>query len=290
MRKVYFKNSLGVEIEIYRHPYLLQQFSLSPLTDEDITTKGYKQDGETLEESFSEPRDITMQVGLFSHNIDKAVYEFKRIFNPKLGEGTLRLKNSYLEKEITVKVDAEPATSYDVENYGSGYAMLSVSMTAYNPYWYDLEYTRVELVGLTNPFYWDTPTYFSEDTPFYLGSIEGSSKVFDNVGDVPAPLIIEWQGASTNPKITLEDTGKYILLDKVLGENEKLIIVTVYGKKNVYIENITTGVRVKDFSVVNDESTFFSLPLGKSTISFSADSGAENAVVSIKYKNLFIGV
>jgi hypothetical protein len=259
---------------------------ISPLIDEPMFNKGFRQDGETLLEAYAMPRDITIDLIIFDADIDQAVRDFKRIFNPKLGLGVLRFTNDHMDCAIDVKIDAEPQTPYEDKKYMRGFAHATISMTAPLPFWRDLEYTQKDIAGLSGGFYWDDPTYF--DGPFYMGELLGSSAVLTNEGDVPAPLYIIWTGAAENPRLTLEDTGEFLLLNKVLTSDQRLIITTGYGDKNVFVETISTGEIVKDNSFLDKSSEYFQLPIGNSTMSFSADSGT--GLLSVKYKQLYIGV
>jgi hypothetical protein len=245
-------------------------------------------------------RDVSVSFIVFGNGYQDQFSKrrtIKSILNPQLGEGTLKYQNDYFTtgKNITVKIDAEPQFSTSKDGFGYHAQICGFTMTAYYPYWEDLTETSTELVGLTGGFVWDDadipePIYFESATAFYMGEIDSASAVLTNLGDVPAPLTIEWIGAAENPKITLEDTGEYILLEKVLGADEKLTITTGYGDKNVYIEDLGTGDIDKDFSLVDSASTFFSLPVGTSTISLTADTGAASAAVTLKWTNLYIGV
>lgn len=295
MEKVTYTNAKGDSIEIATNSgaYRLINLNIEPITDTPVISQGYRQNGYDYKSATAEMRDITPTFIVFgsgAYDLFEKRREVKRVMNPKFDQGVLRYKNDYMSAEITVKIDAEPFFATDKENFGYHSEVCSVSMTAYDPYWRDLSETQVELIGLTSPFLITDPIYFEESTPFFMGEVGAATQIIHNAGDVPAPLKIEWVGAATNPKITLKDTGEYILLDKVLESHEKLIITTAYGDKNVYIQNLNTGEIVKDFSIVNTASDFFSLPVGNSTVSLSADAGAGSAAVTLMYKNLFIGV
>ena len=300
MEKLTYTNANGETIVIQTKSavYRLLSFKDAPVRDNAQTSKGYKQNGLTYEDAQLGPRDQAVSFLVFGNGLADLFEkrrEIKRLLNPQLGEGTLVYENDYITKRITVKFDAEPVFSTDKKNFGFHSQICYFTTTSYNPYWRDLADTEIELVGLEDGFFWDDavleePIYFEEETAFYMGEVSAASKIVINSGDVPAPLTIEWIGAATNPKITLEDTGEYILLAKVLGADEKLIITTAYGQKAVIIETISTGAQVKDFSIVDPGSTFFSIPVGNSTVSLSADSGAASAAVTIKYKNLLGGL
>ena len=294
MERITYTNGAGESIVIATDSpvYRLKSFLSKPVRHNVLTSKGYRQDGETYETSNAEPRDLLLSFIIFGNGFDDQYekrFGIKGIMAPELSPGTLRYHNDYFTEgvEITVKIEEEPSFGSG-KDFGRHTQICAVIATAYNPYWHDIDYTEVELVGVTGGFYWEEPTYF--DGSFYMGEISSASKLVTNGGHVPAPLIVEWQGESENPKIMLEDTGDFILLSETLGDDIKLIINTAYGNKTVYVETISTGEQVKNNSLIDPTSKFFSLPRGNSTLSLSADSGAAAAAVKIKYKNLYSGV
>jgi hypothetical protein len=295
MEQLIYTNARGESITFATNSaiYRILTLRFAPLVETGLSSQGYQQDGYDLNSAYSEMRDIMGTVMVFGSGFDDLFTkrrEIKRIMNPKLGEGVLRYTNGILTKEITVKLDNELEFNTNKDFWGYHACIFNFNFTAYNPFWRDIEYTEIDLVGLGAPFYFDEPIYYEEATAFYLGSISSANTIINNGGDVPAPLILEWVGGATNPAIECIDTGEYILLNRVLGADEKLIITTEYGNKKVFIETISTGERVQDFSIVDPSSTFFSLPVGNSTLALSADVGAGEAAVNVKFKCLYAGI
>jgi hypothetical protein len=292
---VTFTNASGESIVFSNQGtvYRLYDFNMKPAKSKAITKRGYRQDGETYKRQNGMPRDFILEfciLGSGYSDMFQKRREVKRIMSQALDEGKVKYQNDYFTTgvEIDVKIDEEPEFGTDKNVFGFHSQIGVISMTAYYPYWRDLTYTQIGLVGLSGGFFWETPTYF--DGAFYVGEVAAASQIVTNSGDVPAPLEITWQGVSEDPKITLEDTGEFILLNKTLDSDTRLHIYTAYGNKIVYVETISTGELVKNNSLIDPTSTFFSLPVGNSTISLSATSGAASAAVELKYKNLYSGV
>lgn len=292
MRKITYTNSLGTSIILKDYvigtsDYKLQQWNPERLNIESITSKGYQQDGVTYKYEDANPRQIDFTGLAYSYD-DAADTEetLNTIFNPILGEGTLKHEYGDYSREITVRVLGQPIIpTAKVDNS----LTFSVIMQADYPFYRDLTYTEVELMGVSGGFEFDSPSfYFETGTTFTFGDISASSGVLTNLGHAPAPLYMEWTGVATNPKLTLVDTGDFILLNGSLTSDQRLIITTGYGNKTVSIQTISTGVIVQDNSLVDDSSTYFSAPIGNSTISFSADSGGTTSVVTVKYKQLWL--
>ena len=66
-----------------------------------------------------------------------------------------------------------------------------------------------------------------------------------------------------------------------------MIITTAYGQKNVIITH-ADGSSESAYHLINLNSTFFSLPVGRNYISFSAASG--EPLVELFYRNYYVGV
>lgn len=110
------------------------------------------------------------------------------------------------------------------------------------------------------------------------------SAVADNTGDVECGITVKVTakgGSVVNPKVYCGD--KYIKTKLTLRDGDVLLIDTRKGNKNITLN----GERCFSF---NRDSTFFSLPLGKSTVKVTADSGAEYISAQVEYMPLYYGV
>ena len=89
------------------------------------------------------------------------------------------------------------------------------------------------------------------------------------------------------PRLTLTNTGEFIEVDKEMSAGEKMIITTEYGNKNVVYKN-ANGEHSSAYHLINLDSTFFSLPYGENTISFTSQLGEPQ--VYIYWRNYYAGV
>ncbi len=55
-------------------------------------------------------------------------------------------------------------------------------------------------------------------------------RILQNIGDVPTPVNITFYGPAVNPIIKNNTTGEFIRVNRELGESDKLIIDTTFGK------------------------------------------------------------
>lgn len=129
---------------------------------------------------------------------------------------------------------------------------------------------------------------FSLNLPNKFASVSFYKEI-DNLGDVEAPVQIEYVGPASNPCVTNETTGEFIKVNMEIGEKEKLIINTAEGQETV---NLITPHETKDvYNNIDLNSTFFKLIVGKNLIKYSSDiEGAKDKVTIIDYTNKYVGV
>ncbi len=149
----------------------------------------------------------------------------------------------------------------------------------------DVEATVYRLMEVAPAF--EFTLEFAPDIVF--GQIEKGQAVFNNDGDAEAPLMIEIPGPVNTPCITNLTTGEFIKIFTPIGSDENMIINTSFGNKSVVIVNDRNVTR-NAFHYIDLNSTFFQLPIGKSTIQFRAETGNDTANVKISFKRLYLGI
>lgn len=252
-------------------------------------SQGVNQDGCNSEDSLLDPRVIRLDITIRTHNREK-LYELRRkiyrIINPKTynkntdkrGELLIYYTNDYKTYRIYGKVE----DSVDFNNRKKNRDKATISFYCQDPYWLDEKGIDIDIKsvrgGLTFPIIF--PNKFSQVTYY---------KNVNNEGDVEAPIVIEYTGPASNPRVTNETTGKYIQVDMDIGEREKLVIDTREGKETV---TLITPNETKDvYNKINLNSTFFKLIVGKNLIKYSSDiEGARDQIVIKAYTNKYTGV
>lgn len=252
-------------------------------------TQGVNQDGCNSEDSLLDPRVIKLQVTIRTKNREK-LYEVRRkimrVINPKTynrntnrrGELLIYYTNDYKKYRIYGKVE----DSAEFNDRKNNHDKATISFYCQDPYWLDEDGIDIDIKsvrgGLTFPL--SLANHFSL-VSFY--------KEIENMGDVEAPIQIEYVGPATNPKITNETTGEYIQVNMEIGEKEKLVIDTREGKETV---NLITPHEIKDvYNNIDLNSTFFKLIVGKNLIKYSSDvEGAKDKVTIKDYTNKYVGV
>lgn len=279
MEKLTFINSRGESIVFDGPPFYL--VSVNGLGDVSATVQRQKapyQDGSTRIGSTLEERAIPIEFLIVGENYAE-VSEFRikmaRVLNPNLDEGTLRYENGHVVREIKASAESVPFFPDGSGNRINEMQKGLVTLVASNPYW--------RSISITEEPAFEPRFRFPTRGPFIMG-IQRDRRVIVNDGDSPAPLIVEFFGPATNPKIINNTTGEFIKIRQNLLEGERMMIDT--SDSSVYFIN-ESGERRNVFPWIDPMSIFFRLQIGENDIEYTADSDIQGTVVNISYNKLY---
>lgn len=289
MERVIFINSRGQSIQLGNDaPFIMTKIEGTGAVNVDIQTqKSPFQDGETYIDSLLEPRSLSIEVMVLADNREEMMINRRKmlqVFNPKLGEGKLIYECGNVKREIRAVSELAPVFP-DAGDFKDTMQPGLIQLYCPNPFWLD---TFIESEEMAD---WVGGLRFPLQLPMmFAGRSTRQSTIIYNSGDVETPVIIEFIGPATNPKITKTNTGEYIQVNREIAANEKLIITTEFGNKKVILENIETKERVNVFGWIDLGSSFFQLDVGSNLMNYSTDAGVETAKVWIKWRNRYVGV
>jgi len=303
MQKITYTNINNESVTLSRtFPYLLQNLDglgAPPATP--MQQKGFQQDGVNHFGNLLEPRTInfravvqdTIKSGLIAKR-----EEIMRVFNPGLPAGILTYENEGKKYRIIAsaydgphEITARNARTAIVQSFDIG-------LFCPLPAWESYVETSLKMVGFIGGLmfatgvayyaYWNEWSSSSGGTRFPMSfATTGDQVEIHYDGTLDAPLLIEFRGPATLPKITKLETGEFIGVNLELLEGEKLYIDTKPSAVNVYKDdgegNITPA-----FNYINPLTAYFLLTTGMNTISFSATLG--NPEVYLYYREQFVGV
>lgn len=288
MEKLTYTNAIGESITFDKQaPFLLQKIDGTGASDiDDQSQKAPYQDGETPIDSLLGPRFPSIQFVLFGEN-EKEVFEKRRlvsrVFNSKLDVGTIRYEHASGVNEIKAKIDSGPSFPSGKENRGTTFQVGVITFKCHNPFWLDIESVSEPMTAYIGLF--ESPLEF----PMEFGK-QGSKQTFINDGDVETPVRIVFKGPATNPEVANNTTGEYFKLNYTLAEGESMVVDTTFGNKTIDIIK-PDGTVVDGFNEIDFlNSTFWQLVPGENEIEYTAESGRDNAVVSITWRNRYIGI
>lgn len=278
MEKITYTNSLGNTLTFdYKGEYILTDFTgMSAAEIVPATTQGYKQHGQTLNDVTLGIRVITLNILIWGDRYAKK-RELDRLFNPLFGEGTLVYSNDYQSKMIK----CIPTITPQITSREGKLHIVEVELTAHNPFFYDVAESAMKMDDYTGGL------TFPIASPSFHFAEKGDLSRITNTGDYLTPVRAEFRGDAINPCLTLETTGEFIKVNTTLEIGEKLWIDTAYGNKTVYKE-AADGTQTSAYNLIDINTSFFQLPLGESTLSFSSDGGQPE--VYLYWRNRYLGV
>ncbi len=257
---------------------LIDYSGLEAGTVEIQTGHGYDQNGDTCYGVNLKSRVVTLKFdNICESYADQALHRrvLESVFNPALGgvlyitsdNGSYRM-DCRIAEGLVISGERTPAyQEYEVSLYSPDYAVKSAIQRS------------VKMVGfqggLTLPF----------GLPLSLGTQGDIAEIYYS-GDVDAPLLIEFRGPATEPKVIKQETGETITIDAELADGETLWIDTTPQKLNVYTQ--IGNVKTAAFQKIDPASDFFLLTNGDNTLEFHAASGSPE--VYLHYYDLYLGV
>lgn len=244
------------------------------------TQKAPFQDGSTYLDAVLNEREIAFSImirGTGDTDISQKREQLGRIFNPKLGLGTLRYEYGDIVREIEVVSTHVPSYPKGAENRTAFHQIGLIDLLAPDPYWQTL---NLDSEPTFEPLF-----QFPFEGEFQMG-ISRDERMIMNEGDQPTPLVVEFYGPAENPTITNETTGEFIKVNQTLLEGEYMRINTADGDKSVVFVD-EGGIERNVFNWIDLDSTFFKLQLGENRIAYSADSDIQGAIVNFYYRQRF---
>ena len=285
MERFTFVNGKGESVVIGGHHDDFLLASHSGTTSAEVLTtarKGFNQNGQNYVKTHLGLRILS--VSFYTPRPDDlSFYQKKRrlsaVFNPLLGEGLLTYENDFTKKCLTVSVTKMPELAEKNRVIGK----YTVELTAFDPFWYDETETEVRLNGVTGGL--SFPVQFTGAGVQF--ALKGARSTVTINSDVDVPITVEFSGPCDNPVFANTSIGKKIAIRTAVAENEKIIVTTAYGNKNIY-KVARNGTKTNVNNLITNDTQFFSLRPGANALTFDADTGTPE--VDVRYRNLFTGV
>lgn len=201
------------------------------------------------------------------------------VFNPTLDDGKLEYDAGNGTKVVFTIPEETPIFS----EYRGNSVLFIINLVCHDPYWHDIEDT---IHTFTTPY---TGLFeFPFEDSFEMG-YKTEIVTFTNNG-VETPLLIEFEGGIKNARLTNKTNGEWIEIKKKLESNERLIINSNDGEKEVRIIK-NNGETRNGFGLITlDSSTFMRLSKGENVIEYVAESDSGIAVLRLKWNSRYLGV
>lgn len=250
-----------------------------------ISTRGFRQDGLTIQYAQYQARPFSVSFDLRALNIDLLIEQRRAIvafFGDKKPKTFVCTKAglSYLLTDVYL------SSVFDIGIREVRQLPAMLQFIAGDPFFYlpvDAETLADEAAQLEWPLdYLEAGVEYSNR--------ESAQVTIDYQGDVDAPLTIRFAGPATSPWVENETTGERLEVNRSILEGETLEITAGYGQKQVEIINDATEARTNAFHYITSGSVFITLRPGTNVIKFGASAGVSSAAVEISYNELYAGL
>lgn len=229
MQKLVWKNSLGDSVDLTSGNYGVTEwegFSNAPLNIQSQQTPF--QDGAIFLDALMEQRELSITLKMQDSGNLENRYRMRRelihILNPKLGEGYLIYTNDFTSKRIRCVPQIPLFKTHNSNDSGTPEA--SLAWTACEPYWEDLEETRIVVKN-------------------------SSYTIVENNGDAPCKIKARLLSYSNvkNPTLRNNSTNQKIRINGTF--NNGINLDTNVGEKKVVKEILDTDIGVSPLLYVN---------------------------------------
>ena len=149
MQKLVWQNANGDTVDLTSTPYGITEWEGFANTSLNIQSQQVPfQDGGVFLDALLEQRELSVTLAMQDNGDLQARYRMRRelihLLNPKLGEGYLIYTNDFISKRI--KCVAQVPLFETHNSNDSGTPKASLAWTACEPYWEDLEETKISLI------------------------------------------------------------------------------------------------------------------------------------------------
>lgn len=278
----YISGSNNLLFDYTHSRYILENFKVNHTVDNFIN-KGYNQHGSTYIKSLMDELDVSLTFLLHAEK-DEDIYKLEsRMMAAFFPDGlkTLEVTTSAYKRALDVYI-VQPPTITD--NYGRT-RKYEVKMRAPVPFYRDVEFNTKNFSDAVGGLTFDLA--FNYGTAGVQFGQEGRSAEITNYGVKSAPVIIEMSGARmVNPTLNFvgDSFSGSIGINYTVGENEKIIIRTGYGEKDVTLVR-EDGSTVSVTRYLTEGSTWVELPVGDIKVDSSISEGSLN--INMKWYNYY---
>lgn len=241
------------------------------------TAQGYQQIGQSVSSQTVKGRDIIINGFVFSENA-RQKKALMAAFAP-FSEGRLYWENKYF---LDVVVKNAPNISQNRDS------TFSVRLFAPFPFWSDKTKKSQTNGQVTKEF--SFPVNYA--TPHRFGTkIPGDEYVVYNSGEVESPFELNISGSEKiiAPKIINVKTGEFLKFNGEIDVGETFKFYQDGGKIRVVLVR-TTGEEENVVSLLDEESSLFTLYAGDNRLKAEAEDGSANMVSVVSFYPLYSGV
>lgn len=256
----------------------------------DITTG----DGARYNSARAQKRNIVIYIKLLDlPDVETNRHKTYRYF-PVKKPLTLEFETDNRTLQITGYVESNNPIIFSSQEY------TQISILCPDPYFYDRSSSTSAFSGVTPMFSFPFSNESLTEKLIEFGSIRVDDRaIIDYKGDADSGVLITIHAMDAAENITIYnvDTREMMSIstDKIrtitgspFTKGDDIIISTVNGNK--YVKLLREGIYTNIIGALNKNADWFVLTAGANIFTFTADSGANNLMITFSYRNAYEGV
>lgn len=209
----------------------------------------------------------------------------KRIYNVVGGKqkGVFRYVDDTLDVFTSAIVESITPTQW------TNAPMLQISVLCESAFFFSTELKKTRIARITPLL--EFPLELAEQGQEF-GRIESENNmIIINNGDeiTPCKITLDITGDVVNPIVSNNAIGGYFSLFGDFYEGQKIVIETETGKKSAKVIDVDNSERDL-FNNISVSSTWLYIDVGQNQFVISAESGIDNIIANIEYREIFYGV
>lgn len=273
-------------INMDQGPYYLESVDVGGISGLHQSYKFPGQVGETVDSSTLGTRSISITgwcVNTKQNSLSSLKSMLNSFINPQQG-----LRMYYSDYYIDFLPDATIQYSKNRKDNNSAICKFLISGEAYSPLWSTAEAKESPVSYSQGGFI--LPFSVNEENPIVFGMIYPvfSTSIYNPGLPIGCKITITARGLVTNPRVTCPETQETFSIDKTLQPGEEIVISTLLGDR--YVHGYLNGEFSNYLQYIGENSSWITIPKETSTISFSAELGAEFLLVSVAFNPSFLEV
>lgn len=291
-RKIIVANE-NTSLEITTPPYYVKSFSgIDMLELTIITAQSFGQEGADVVNTIVNPRDMEISGQIkadTNQGIQRLRDKVEAVFMP---HKELTITHYYGGKIKQIKCYAEKTAKFADTNV-STVKNYTVYLVAPDPYWKDVELTRVSIANWIAKFHFPMIIPRAEGIIFGLKSASLIADVYNKSNvEIGMEIRFEATGAVKNPQLFNINTREFIRLVNTEMEAGEVIVINTDPREKTIIQS-KNGVEknyIGKIDLAGGGNTFLLLRPGDNLFRYAADEGEANLQVFIYFRGVDTGV
>lgn len=281
----------NTSLTLTSNPYSVKDIKgFDKLKVTNVTSQGFDQDGASLLNSYVQPRDLEIQGSIQARTTTQMQFLRDKLFNLFIPKTDITITHYYGGKNrvITARVESTPEMDFTAVSSIQDY---TVSLTATEPYWRDVQESLVQIANVVGGLHFPLIIPKNKGVTFGIKSASLIADVY-NASSIRVGMKITFiaQGHVENPQLFDVNKRTFIKVLCSMEAGEQIIITTGQDKTVTHVKNGVREDYIGHIDLAGGGSTFLELEPGDNLYRYSAEAGEDLLETRIYYANKYLGV